>query len=69
LRQNRFAMIVAGRQNLSLQTEGAFIEEDNTVKTRIAPYILCYYESIASIEPSQGRIEVYTPRAEPGICP
>lgn len=69
LRQNRFAMIVAGRQNLSLQTEGAFIEEDNTVKTRIAPYILCYYESIASIEPSQGRIEVYAPRAEPGVCP
>ncbi len=69
LRQNRFAMIVADRQNLSLQTEGAFIDEDNTWKTRIAPYILCYYESIASIEPSQRRIEVYVPRVELGICP
>jgi hypothetical protein len=69
LRENRFAMIVSGRQNVSLQTEGAFIEEDNTWKTRVSPYILCYYESIASIEPALGRIEVYAPRAEPGNCP
>ncbi len=69
LRENRFALIVSGRQNVSLQTEGAFIEEDNTWKTRVSPYILCYYESIASIEPALGRIEVYAPRAEPGNCP
>lgn len=68
LRENRFAMIVSGRQNLALQTEGAFIEEDNTWKTRVSPYILCYYESIASIEPALGRIEVYAPRAEPENC-
>jgi uncharacterized membrane protein YsdA (DUF1294 family) len=69
LRENRFAMIVSGRQNLLLKTEGAFIEEDNTWKTLISPYILCYYESAGTIEPSQGRIEMYVPRAEPGECP
>ncbi|MFO7585785.1 MAG: hypothetical protein R6W69_13750, partial [Anaerolineales bacterium] len=69
LRENRYAMIISGRQNLLLKTEGAFIEEDNTWKTRISPYILCYYESADTIEPTQGRIEIYVPRAEPGKCP
>jgi hypothetical protein len=69
LRENRFAMIISGRQNLFLKTEGAFVEEDNTWKTLISPYILCYYESAGTIEPSQGRIEIYVPRSKPDRCP
>lgn len=69
LRENRFAMIVAGKQNLFIKEEGAFVEENNVWNTRISPYILCYYEPIALIEPSDSRLEVFAPRAEPGVCP
>jgi hypothetical protein len=69
LRTNRFAMIVAGKQNLFIKEEGAFVEENNVWNTRISPYILCYYEPIALIEPSDSRLEVFVPRAEPGVCP
>lgn len=69
LRENRFAMIVAGKQNLFIKEEGAFVEENNVWNTRISPYILCYYEPIALIEPSDSRVEVFVPRAEPGVCP
>jgi hypothetical protein len=30
---------------------------------------LCYYEPLTLIEADESRIEFYTPRAEPGICP
>lgn len=69
LRQNRFAMIVAGKQNLFIKEEGAFVEENNVWNTRISPYILCYYEPIVLIEPDHSRLEVFVPRAEPGVCP
>ncbi|PKN92599.1 MAG: hypothetical protein CVU44_13125 [Chloroflexi bacterium HGW-Chloroflexi-6] len=69
LRENRFAMIVAGKQNLFIKEEGAFAEENNAWNELVSPYILCYYEPIALIEPDHSRLEVFVPRAEPGVCP
>ncbi|MDX9992947.1 MAG: hypothetical protein RBS68_12985, partial [Anaerolineales bacterium] len=69
LRENRFAMIVAGKQNLFIKEQGAFVDENNVWNTRISPYILCYYEPIALIEPDHSRLEVFLPRAKPGVCP
>jgi hypothetical protein len=69
LRENRFAMIISDRQNLILKTEGTFVEEDNIWKTRISPYILCYYESAGSIQTSLEQVEIYVPRSNPEGCP
>jgi len=69
LREHRFAMIVARRQNLLIQEEGGFVEENNVWNTRISPYILCNYEELMLIEPSHSRLAIYVPRTEIGTCP
>lgn len=69
LREHRFAMIVARRQNLFIQEEGGFVEENNVWNTRVSPHILCNYEELTLLEPSHSRLAVYVPRAEPGKCP
>jgi hypothetical protein len=69
LRENRFALIVARRQNLLVKEEGVFAEENNVWNERVSPYILCYYEELTLIEPSHSRLAIYVPRAEPGECP
>ncbi|NCP87733.1 MAG: hypothetical protein CO094_08185 [Anaerolineae bacterium CG_4_9_14_3_um_filter_57_17] len=69
LRAHRFALIVAGKQNLGVKDDGAFAEENNVWNTRVAPYILCYYEPTLTLEPGQGKIQVFVPRLSPGVCP
>ena len=69
LAAHRFAMIVAGKQNVGIKEEGAFAEENNTWNTRISPYILCYYETTVLLEPDRSKIEVFVPRTTPGVCP
>jgi hypothetical protein len=65
LASRRFALIVAGKQNLGIKLEGAFAEENNVWNTRVSPYILCYYEPVLLLEPGRGKIEVFAPRATP----
>jgi hypothetical protein len=78
LRNQRFAAIVTGKQNVGIKDEGVFADENNVWNTRISPYILCYYEplTIATvpetrtyIEADESRIGVYVPRTTPGGCP
>jgi len=79
LRNHRFAAIVAGKQNVGVQEEGAFAEENNTWNSRVSPYIQCYYEPVVIttlvknnvttdltyIEADESRIEFYVPRTTP----
>jgi hypothetical protein len=69
LKNHRFAAIVAGKQNVGLKEEGEFADENNVWNARVSPYILCYYEPTTQIETNKSKIEFYTPRTEPGICP
>jgi hypothetical protein len=69
LASHRFSAIVATKQNLAIKQEGVFAEENNVWNTYVSPYILCYYESSMTIEGDATRLEVYTPRAQPGDCP
>jgi hypothetical protein len=69
LRANRFALIVSGKENLFIKENEPFAEENNTWNTRIAPYILCYYEPLALFDLEYSRFEVFAPRAAPGDCP
>lgn len=69
LRAQRFALIVSGKENLFVKEGEPFAEENNAWNMRIAPYILCDYESIALFDSDHSRFEVFAPRAEPGVCP
>jgi len=69
LRAHRFALIVAGKQNLGVKEEGAFAEENNVWNTRVAPYILCSYEPILTLEPGKSKVQIFAPRAQAGVCP
>jgi hypothetical protein len=69
LRDHRFAAIVAVKQNLAIKQSGALAEENNVWNSRVSPYILCYYQPIATIEPQGNRIEVYVPVPQPVGCP
>jgi hypothetical protein len=69
LANHRFAAIVATKQNLAIKQEGVFAEENNVWNTFVSPYILCYYESNATIEADGTRLEIYMPRTQSGICP
>jgi hypothetical protein len=69
LANHRFSAIVATRQNLAIKQDGVFAEENNVWNTYISPYILCYYESSMTIEADATRLEIYTPRTQPGVCP
>jgi hypothetical protein len=68
LESHRFAAIVAAKQNLGIKQEGPAMEENNVWKSRVSPYILCYYHPIVTVEPQGNRIEVYVPSAEPAQC-
>jgi len=69
LQTHRFAAIVATKQNIGIKQDGVFAEENNVWNTDVSPYILCYYESNLTIEADDSRLEIYTPRAQPGDCP
>ncbi|GAB4489201.1 MAG: hypothetical protein Fur0016_21270 [Anaerolineales bacterium] len=69
LRTHRFALIVSGKENLFVKEDEPFAEENNAWNTRIAPYILCYYQSAALFDSDHSRFEVFAPRTEPGVCP
>lgn len=69
LRTHRFAGIVAVKQNVAIKQSGALAEENNVWNSRVSPYILCYYQPIATIEPQGNRIEVYVPAADTSGCP
>jgi hypothetical protein len=69
LTNHRFSAIVATKQNLGIKQEGVFVEENNVWNTYVSPYILCYYESTTTIEADGTRLEIYTPRIQPGDCP
>jgi len=69
LANHRFSAIVATKQNLAIKQEGVFAEENNVWNTYVSPYILCYYESSVTIEGDATRLEIYTPRTQPGDCP
>lgn len=69
LRDQRFAAIIAAKQNLVIKQSGALAEENNVWNSRVSPYILCYYQAIATIEPQGNRIEVYVPVIQPAGCP
>jgi hypothetical protein len=78
LKTHRFAAIVTGKQNVGIQEEGAFAEENNVWNSRVSPYILCYYEPVTIgnapdtftyIEADESRIEFYLPRTTPAACP
>jgi hypothetical protein len=69
LANQRFAAIVATKQNLGIKQEGVFMEENNVWNTYVSPYILCYYESTTTVEADGTRLEVYTPRIQSGACP
>ncbi len=69
LAAQRFAMIVAGKQNVGIKEEGPFAAENNIWNTRVSLYILCYYETKILLEPERSKIEVFVPRTAPGNCP
>jgi hypothetical protein len=68
LKAHRFAAIVAGRQNVGIKTDGVFFEENNAWNSKIAPYILCYYEPAREIETELRRIQIFAPRSNED-CP
>ena len=69
LASQRFAAIVATKQNLAIKMEGGFAEENNVWNTYVSPYIVCYYQSSLTVEENGNRLEVYVPRTQAGDCP
>jgi hypothetical protein len=69
LRAQRFALIVSGKENLIVKEDEPFAEENNVWNTRVSPFILCYYEPVLLLEPDFSRVQVFAPRAVPGVCP
>jgi hypothetical protein len=69
LKNHRFAAIVATKQNLTIKETGGTAEENNAWNSRVAPYILCYYQPDLTIEPQGNRIVVYVPTLEAVQCP
>ena len=78
LKNHRFAAIVTRKQNVGIQEEGAFADENNVWNSRVSPYILCYYEPVPMatdpklvtyIEADESRIEFYLPRTTPLTSP
>jgi hypothetical protein len=70
LKSQRFAAIIARKQNTVILTSGAFAAENNIWNTKVSPYILCYYEPANIFPASMGPVIVYIPRQRkiPG-CP
>jgi len=63
LKNQRFAAIVAGKQNLGIKEDGIFFEENNAWNSLVSPYILCYYEPTQTVETELRSIQIFTPRA------
>ncbi len=70
LKSQRFAAIVARKQNVVILNAGAFSAENNVWNAKVSPYILCYYEPADIFPASMGPVVVYVPRQRkiPG-CP
>ncbi len=70
LAEHRFVMIVSGRQNLTIKdvASASFAEENNIWNTRVAPFILCDYQVLVTIEADLSVIDVFVPKAE-RACP
>jgi len=69
LSNQRFAAIIATRQNRVIKQSGPLFEENNVWNSRISPYILCSYHSILTLDTDANRIEVYTPDLDTSDCP
>jgi hypothetical protein len=69
LQSHRFAAIIARKQNIGIQEDGTFAEENNVWNTKVSPYILCSYESSLTVEADQTRLEIYVPQAQSINCP
>ena len=69
LASQRFAAIVATKQNLAIKEDGGFAEENNVWNTYISPYIVCYYQSNLTVDENGTRLEVYVPHTPSGDCP
>ncbi len=69
LSNQRFAAIIATRQNRIIKENGPLFEENNVWNSRITPYILCSYHSDLTVEADANRIEIYTPDLDASDCP
>ena len=69
LRNHRFSMIVANPQNTVIKDTGAVKEENNIWNTRVAPYIICYYQPTERFDTDWNRIQIYVPNPDAQNCP
>lgn len=69
LRNHRFSMIVANPQNTVIKEGGAGKEENNIWNTRVAPYIICYYQPTERFDTDGNRIQIYVPNPAAQNCP
>lgn len=69
LRSHRFSMIVANPQNTVIKDTGAVKEENNIWNTRVAPYIICYYQPAERFDTDWNRIQIYVPNPAAQNCP
>ena len=69
LQSHRFSAIVTNPQNTSIKESGALKEENNIWNTRVAPYIVCYYQPAERIDTDWNRIQIYVPNPNPENCP
>ena len=69
LRSHRFSMIVTNPQNTLIKENGPVMEENNIWNTRVAPYILCYYQPSERVDTDWNRIQVYVPNINATNCP
>jgi hypothetical protein len=69
LRSHRFSMIIANPQNTVIKETGAVKEENNIWNTRVAPYIICYYQAAERFDTDWNRIQIYVPNPDARNCP
>lgn len=69
LQNHRFSAIVTNPQNTSIKETGALREENNIWNTRVAPYIVCYYQPAERIDTDWNRIQIYVPNLNAQNCP
>ena len=69
LQNHRFSAIVTNPQNTVIKETGALQEENNIWNTRVAPYIICYYQPAERIDTDWNRIQIYVPNPNAQNCP
>jgi hypothetical protein len=69
LQNHRFSAIVTNPQNTIIKETGALKEENNIWNTRVAPFIICYYQPAERIDTDWNRIQVYVPNPNAQNCP